>query len=280
MAIKREKKLIDYQTKIGVNRGAGIATAANNAAQQSEIFDRLLNREADANLNRLKKRGEKLGEKRAAKTQFQTISTEIEVDGEKKIVNVPIRPPTPTGMGLTEAEVYEKNIVNLFNNRMKTDIDSEIISASLDAIDNNGTPDRFDMDVDARLKPYFDAMADGSHRELMKIYAQERKDIHGFKVWNKHKQNIESNARHIYTYQLKDATNYADLNYKHKKIKKEEILNIINIEALKQAGIDTTNIELDIDKMIIGYNLANDFWKQYPILIIFKISSFFIFLCL
>jgi hypothetical protein len=268
MAIKREKKLIDYQTKIGVNRGAGIATAANNAARESQIFDQILNDAADKNLVRLKKRGEKLGKEAAVKTIFDSVSTEIEVDGVKKIVNVPVRPPTPLGMGITEAEVYEKNVVNIYNNRMKTDIDSEIIEASKEAVFNNATPDMFDKDIDARLKPYFDAMADGSHQEEMRIYSQNRKDVHGYKVFTNHRTNLSDNAIASYTVnrngliqELNNRYRTDDINYQEYK---ERLTSYT--KNLKTSGINTTKQELENKVMLEAYKLGGEFWKEYPVL--------------
>ena len=73
MAIKKEKQQVSYQNKIGVvNRGSGVATAANNASRQAQIFDTILNQQADENLKRLQERGERLGKERANKTNFES----------------------------------------------------------------------------------------------------------------------------------------------------------------------------------------------------------------
>lgn len=264
MAIKKEKKQINYQTKIGINRGSGIATAINNAERQSQIFDRILNDQADANLKRLQKRGERLGKERADKTIFDSVSNEIEVNGVKKLVNVPVQPPTPTGMGATEAEVYQKNIVNIYNNRMRTDLDTQIIEASKEAVMNNASPDMFDKDIDARLAPFFDAMADGSHKEEMKSYAQNRKDVHGYKVFENNRRNMVTNATFNFDTDFENANVFANNRYKDQRIKKEEFYSFINLDDLRRAGVDTTVQEKKIAESYEAYNLAHNFWKQYP----------------
>lgn len=268
MAIKKEKQQVSYQNKIGVvNRGSGVATAANNASRQAQIFDTILNQQADENLKRLQERGERLGKERANKTNFESAIVDVEVDGEMQSVNVPVFPEnTPSGMGLTEAKVYEKNIVSLYNARMKTDIDTEIRNASNDALMSNSSPDLFDKDIDNRLKPFFEAMPDGSHSEMMKTYAQERKDIHGYKVFTNDRNNKLFNAKAQQKYQALEVETYITNRYKNKKITKEELLDIVDIDSLKAAGIDTTTILSDIDKQVTGANLAHEFFKEYPIL--------------
>jgi len=264
MAIKREKKLVDYQTKIGVTRGAGMSTAANNAAREAQIFDQILNEQADANLKRLQERGKTLGKERANKTVFDSVSSEIEVDGVMKLINVPVQAPTPTGMGLTEAKVYQENIVNVYNNRMRTDLDTQIIESSKEAVMNNASPDMFDKDVDARLTPFFEAMADGSHKEEMKSYAQNRKDVHGFKVFENNRRNMVTTATFNFETDFENANVFANNRYKDRKIGKEEFYSFINIDDLKEAGVNTTVQEQKIKASYEAYNLAHDFWKQYP----------------
>ena len=91
MAIREKSQ--DYRTKIGVvNRGSGFATAAANAQSQANIFDTLLNAKAKETLDRLRDRGQRLGTERAAKTQIQTSTQVVEMDGEQRVITVPVFP--------------------------------------------------------------------------------------------------------------------------------------------------------------------------------------------
>ena len=265
MAIR--EKQTGYRSQIGVvSRGSGLATAATNAQRQANAFDNLLNTKAQETLERLRQRGERLGQQRAAKTQIQSSTQIVEIDGEQRVVNVPIFPETPSGMGLSEAQAFEKNIINLFNNKMKTEIDSEIQSASMAALDNNLSPDIFDKDVDAKLKPYFEAMPDGSYSEMMRIYAQERKDVHGFKVFSNDRTNKRFNAKENLDYRFDEASNYAYNRYKDGKISKTEFFEILDLESADKSGIDTTIYRDKALRMITGMDLAHDFFKEYPVL--------------
>mgnify|MGYP003134593031 CR=1 FL=1 len=265
MAIKREKRQVEYSTKIGVNRGSGIASAAQAKAQESQIFDRILTQQADENLKRLQERGERLGLDRATKTKFSTISKDIDIDGTIQTVNVPIMPETPTGMGLTEAKTYQKNIVDLFNARMKTDIDSQILQASREAVMNNATPDIFDRDLDVRLKPFFDAMPDGSYRQLMRTYAQERKDVHSYKVFDNDRRNQTAQAKFNYDNQLANANVAIGFVYKDRKITAADYENV-DYESLENAGIDTTTLKLAQKNEIESFNIAGDFFRKHNII--------------
>ena len=265
MAIR--EKTQDYRTKIGVvNRKSGLATAAANAQSQANIFDTLLNAKAKETLDRLRDRGERLGEERVAKTQIQTSTQVVEMDGEERVITVPVFPETPSGMGLTEAATFEKNIVNLFNNKMKTEIDSEISKASMAALDGNFTPDVFDKDVDTRLKPYFEAMPDGSHTEMMRIYAQERKDVHGFKVYSNDRTNKRFNAKENLDYRFEEATNYAYNRYKDRKLTEKELMEIVDLDSASNSGINIEPYRQKLLRLKTGTDLAHDFYKEYPVL--------------
>ena len=268
MAIKREKKLVDYQTKIGVTRGAGISTAANNAAREAQIFDQILNRQADANLKRLKERGHKLGTDKAYETSFDSMPQEVEIDGVKRTINVPVKPPPPLGMGKTESEQYEKNIVNLFNNKLRTDIDSEIIKASQEALSNHATPDMYDKNVDNILAPYFESMADGPHEEIMKSYAQERKDVHGYKVFTNYRSDLADNSIASYTVNRNNLTQKMNNRYRTGNADYEEYVRELKgyRDGLSTGGVNTKKYELADKAMIEGYRLGGEFWKEYPIL--------------
>ena len=268
MAIKKEKKLVDYQTKIGVTRGAGMSIAANNAAREAQIFDQILNKQADANLKRLQERGTKLGTDKAFGTSFDSMPQEVNIDGVKTIVNVPVKPPPPLGMGKTESQVYEKNIVNLFNNKLRTDINAEVVKASQEALSNNATPEMYDKNVDNILAPYFESMADGPHEQIMKAYAQERKDVHGYKVFTNYRANLSDNAIAAYTINRNNLNQRLNVSYRNNNIDYKEISSELKSyrQELNVGGVSIEKYKLADESLIEGYKLGGEFWKEYPIL--------------
>lgn len=190
MAIKREKRQVSFENRIGVNRGAGYTFAASQKQSQAQAFDKIVDVIANESLKNLQEEGKKFGTEQGLKEVF---ATEVTENG----TIIPILPEIPDYLGKTAKENYEKLIYNRYESDVKGAITNTIRNIQGQVSSQRGKPDVYKKQAQIEIGEILDNVAP-KFRQLMESHATETMDQYEYGVITAYESGVrsENNLKH------------------------------------------------------------------------------------
>ena len=158
MALRPEKKQIDYQSQIGVTRGRGFQAMASASQQSADALDSISEAYATRSLEYIKEEGKNLGETAAENAQFvdQEISYTKENGQEDKLTvrNVieGYKPVTKS-----EQDAYERNIAQRYVDENFVEIVEQQNNLRIDALASNSASAGFAIIAEKKMRAALDS---------------------------------------------------------------------------------------------------------------------------
>lgn len=158
MALRPEKKQIDYQSQIGVTRGRGFQAMASASQQSADALDSISEAYATRSLEYIKEEGKNLGETAAENAQFvdQEISYTKE-NGQEDTLTVrnvikPYKPVTKS-----EQDAYERNIAQRYVDENFVEIVEQQNNLRIEALANNSASAGFAIIAEKKMRAALDS---------------------------------------------------------------------------------------------------------------------------
>ena len=138
MAVDKRQNF--FRNEIGVNRGAGFTSAANQKEAESRAFDVMVNTVAREELSNLKQKGLEQGERLASSMPY--VYEQLQ-DG----TNVPTLPETPEYLGKTAKQTYQKYIYNRYETDLKNILKTNITRIAERSALNLTEPAKYEIEA-------------------------------------------------------------------------------------------------------------------------------------
>ena len=201
MALRPEKKQINYQSQIGVTRGRGFQAMASAGQNRANALDSISEAYSARALKYIQEKGTKLGETAAQDAKF--VDQEISFVGEGG-VNQTIKtrgvlkeyePVTKS-----EQEAYDNDIAKRYANENYLAIASSLDNDKLEAISSNSSGSSYAIIAEAQLAAVLDSdVLPPKTKALLEIQARDKmlQDINQIEInYAKHvKKQIETNNK-------------------------------------------------------------------------------------
>jgi hemoglobin-like flavoprotein len=243
MAIKKYEQQTRFVNEIGVNRGAGFTTAANEFKNRATAFDNILDAVSSTEIKRLKQEGALKGEKAAETIPYvqETVSTNVR--GVKKEYTIYKRPEIPEYLtGKTSRATFDSVFTRRFKRDSVDSLRSIVNSIAESAISNGADPELYETEADGRIIPILNEYSP-EFREVMQIEYQKIKDDRGVYVASKYndavmKNNMEDFKAEVNEFdilrqtRLSQGNTITDEDYEN-VFNSLELTNIVNKERKK-----------------------------------------------
>ena len=244
MALKKDQQQNIYKNTIGVNRGAGFTSAANQLSNTARTFDNIMDRISSTELKRLKKDGLVRGQKAAQTIPYVEESVEIDVGGTKQNITIYKAPEVPDYLkGQTARDTYE----TVFYDRLKRDnlnqLDSLVTSAMESSISNGASPEAFELQVDGISKAILDEY-DKDYRSVLDVEFQLLKDRKAIRVAESYNRKLNQMNQDSLSDKEEEFNTRIIIDSSQNKKTDQSELDIVN------AYIDQTN-STDVQKNIL-----------------------------
>lgn len=244
MALKKDQQQNIYTNTIGVNRGAGFTSAANQLSDTARTFDNIMDRISSTELKRLKKEGLIRGQKVAETIPYVEDSVEIDVGGTKQNITIYKAPEVPDYLkGQTARDTYE----TVFYDRLKRDnlnqLDSIVTSAMESSISSGSSPEAFELQVDGISKAILDEY-DKDYRSVLDVEFQLLKDRKAIRVAESYNRKLNQMNQDSLADKEEEFNTRIIIDSSQNKKTDQNELDIVN------AYIDQTN-STDVQKNIL-----------------------------
>lgn len=244
MALKKDQQQNIYTNNIGVNRGAGFTSAANQLSNTARTFDNIMDRISSTELKRLKKEGLVRGKKAAETIPYVEDSVEIDVGGTKQNITIYKAPEIPDYLkGQTARDTFE----TVFYDRLKRDnlnqLDSIVTSAMESSISSGSSPEAFELQVDGISKAILDEY-DKDYRSVLDVEFQLLKDRKAIRVAESYNRKLNQMNQDSLADKEEEFNTRIIIDSSQNKKTDQNELDIVN------AYIDQTN-STDVQKNIL-----------------------------
>ena len=204
MALRPEKKQINYQSQIGVTRGRGFQAMASAGQNRANALDSISEAYSERALKYIKEKGTALGETAAQDAKF--VDQEISFVGEggvKQTVKTRGVLEDYEPVTRSEQEAYDNNIAKRYANENYLAIASSLNEDRLQAITSNSSGSQYAIIAEAHLAAVLDSdVLPPKTKALLEIQAREKmfQDINSIEInYAKHvKKQIETNSKNDY----------------------------------------------------------------------------------
>lgn len=186
MAIDKRQNF--FRNEIGVNRGSGFSSAANQKMDDARAFDQIVETVAKREQKNLIQKGKKdaLEASRTIPYVYETLE-----DGTK----VPVIPEVPDYLtGKTSAATFEELIFDRYHRDIKAQIKSIIQDSAQNAKFNRSRPDVYETEAQGRIKPLLDTVQ-GTLGSSIKDYAFNTINDYEYNVATEYDRNLRSENR-------------------------------------------------------------------------------------
>ena len=186
MAIDKRQNF--FRNEIGVNRGSGFSSAANQKMDDARAFDQIVETVAKREQKNLIQKGKKdaLEASRTIPYVYETLE-----DGTK----VPVIPEVPDYLtGKTSAATFEELIFDRYQRDIKAQIKSIIQDSAQNAKFNRSRPDVYETEAQGRIKPLLDTVQ-GTLGSSIKDYAFNTINDYEYNVATEYDRNLRSENR-------------------------------------------------------------------------------------
>jgi hypothetical protein len=193
MALRPEKKQIDYQSQIGVTRGRGFQAMASASQRSADVLDNLTEAYSERALKHIQDTGKKIGEEAAENVQFIDSSVSyLDDNGESQTIEtrVPVKPLDTNLKSVQSA--YDDVIAERYVNENINIIDKFLIEERVNAVTGNSSAKDYMVIVDDKLNAVLDSGLTPSVRTLLETKARSRIQEHGYAVEMNHQKHVQS----------------------------------------------------------------------------------------
>ena len=193
-----DKRQNFFRNEVGVNRGSGYTSAANQKQSEARAFEVMVNDVANEELKSLQQQGRETGEELAATTPY--VYEQLQ-DG----TNVPTLPDIPEYLGKTAKETYKKYIYSRYETDIKNILKTNITTIAERAALNLTEPAKYEIEanlfknelletVSPKVRELIRSSADGyvrdnTYRVVVAKERQEKVDAYEYYVSNKEDTN-------------------------------------------------------------------------------------------